>query len=231
MKSTSLAFFLLICGTALAQRNNLTKYATPDGKWSEGKVTLLDGSALSGMVLYNTRTSLVSLEAGSISRSFSAKTAQGFEFFDQDSLKNRQFFSLRTKDPITDGETDAFFEVLRQYNAFAVLLKTDRLNVQVKRKTSAYAQQYQTGVEADQAETLFLLGESAGMQPVIEIKRFGRASGKKEFSKVKATFNEENLNLFLAGKQPDAMRYIDEKGLDLRKPADLLTLLDHLFKS
>ena len=96
------------------------------------------GTELKGLVRYNGKTGVVSFESGRDSRSLTSRNLTGFEYFDERQSRQRIFYSLPYEDPVNNTEASLFFEVLRQYKDFAMLAKTDPLDVKQRQSNTHY---------------------------------------------------------------------------------------------
>src|SRR5688572_7704088 len=63
-------------------------------EWSDGSVMLKDGKELQGVLRYNETTGVLSVDAEGTTRSLSARSSLGFEYYDAIAQKQRVFYSL-----------------------------------------------------------------------------------------------------------------------------------------
>ena len=88
-----------------------------------------DGSEAKGLLKYNDKNGLLSYENGSDSRTFTARNVVGFEFFDEGMRKQRIFYSFPYEDSQNNIKRPLFFEVIKEFESFAVLSKVDPLEI------------------------------------------------------------------------------------------------------
>src|SRR5688572_29550505 len=90
-----------------------------------GSVHTLDDEVVKGKVTFNDNQGIVTVEKDGESRSFTSKKALGFEFEDKELSRDRVFHVLDYTDKATGFTNPAFFEVLAEFESFAVLAKID----------------------------------------------------------------------------------------------------------
>lgn len=150
-------FFLLIVfysENVFSQNLDLNRVGDSDVEWSEGSVTLNNGTVLTGLLKLYHNTGLLGFESGATSKSFTARTVLGFSYFDVREQKQRNFLSL-TYDDSKPKDDDAlavvkkdrqtiksekgvptFFEILVECKKFALINKVGRLSI--KQNTGEY---------------------------------------------------------------------------------------------
>src|SRR5690606_11305026 len=80
---------LLLCATGFAQRN------WPSEMWHEGKIVLVDGDTLAGLVKYDFQQNLVQFTANNKkAKIFTARKVLFVEIFDETVHKYRKLFVL-----------------------------------------------------------------------------------------------------------------------------------------
>ena len=128
--------FLLSSITANAQLNVQEVVDPSDLEWGEGSILLNDGTELKGLIKYNDRIGVVSFESGSISRSLTPRNISRFGFYDKREEKQRIFYSIINEDSKTNAKVYLFFELVKDLNTFAVLIKTDPISVEQRKISS-----------------------------------------------------------------------------------------------
>lgn len=127
---------------AAAQKVKLDKVIDSTAAWSKGEIVLTDTKQISGLIKYNKITGLLQYDNGSDFRSFTPAAVLGFNFYDSLKQKQRKFISYGFEDlqPRMDSLTRAkgistvkinpkFFEVLMEFDSFAILCSTSSLSV------------------------------------------------------------------------------------------------------
>ncbi len=82
---------------AHSQNVDINRMTAEDSEWNQGTITLTDGKIITGLVRLNTKTGLLGYESGASSKSFIARNALGFEYFDAVEIRKRRFLLLITK--------------------------------------------------------------------------------------------------------------------------------------
>jgi hypothetical protein len=100
-------------------------------KWSEGSIMLMDKTELTGLISYEDRNGILSFKNGEESKSFTTRSVMAFEFYDEDEGRQRVFYSLDYSDPDVGVSKRYFFEVVKEYTNFAILSRTDPMEIQV----------------------------------------------------------------------------------------------------
>lgn len=147
--------------------------------WSEGSIMTNDGTELFGLLRYNDKSGLLSYENGDRSRTFTARGVAGFEFFDDDKQRQRVFYSFPYEDA-QGVKKPLFFEVLLEFNDFAVLSKVDPIDISHKSvgmpggfnpATNMIVQDtyYGTSIEISQTETIYLMNAQSNIKPYVRI--------------------------------------------------------------
>lgn len=123
---------LLYAGLTSAQTNNETKLLAKaletDAPWIEGKIIQNDNSEENGEIRYNDRTGVLSFKSGANSGTYSARNLAGFQIIDPTTNESRVFISLPCETR-KGAIANQFLEIVRQYKQFAVMVKTDPVDV------------------------------------------------------------------------------------------------------
>src|SRR5687767_11254778 len=125
-KSFSVTIFLFLIRWVYSQDLSIDK---DENNWSHGAVILRDETQLKGLIKYNSVNGILSLNKGKDSQSFTPKTVQVFWFSDPQTKIERKFISLPYEDSNTGVERFYFFEILRELKNFALLSKTDPMEI------------------------------------------------------------------------------------------------------
>jgi hypothetical protein len=232
-----LFFCSFIALTRLACAQDLT-LSPAEIEWNEGTIMLNDETEIKGLLKYNDKTGVLSFENGSDSRSFTARSVRRFTFFDNIAAQNRQFYSVNYNDPKDGRDRPGFFEVLREFKTFALLSKSDP--VEIKQKGSAfYNTMYSTGavgtgqnyrrIVVSQNETLYIFDAEGNISPYM---KFTTEEIESTFLFDDGHSNRKKVldyNLIEAYTQPHyetLKQFAKENKLSFRKKAELLQILD-----
>jgi hypothetical protein len=151
-------------------------------EWFEGSIMTNEGEELKGLVWYNDNNGVLSFRDGSQARVFTARSVSGFEVFDENQRKQRLYFSLEYDDPdYQSGVRPYFFEVVKDFKSFAVLAKSNPVEIQTKSNNSGYYTPTPGMIapggnytEVSQTETIFFLNGKGKIEPYLKVV-------KKEF--------------------------------------------------
>ena len=217
----------------LAQDQNVQSVEATDADWGDGSILLNSGSELKGLVRYNDRTGVVAYESGTTSKSFTARTITGFEFFDHVQSRQRFFYSLLYQDG-NDMEAKVFFEVLRQYKEFAIIGKTDPIDVKKRDASKTYnafngtTMSKNAKITVTQTHTLYFLGDENKIQPYLQVihKMVDKVMFDRDRYKNKI-LDKEILEQQLGGKLSAVEKYAKEQKLELDEEEDFLKIMDY----
>lgn len=205
-------------------------------KWSEGRVFLTDGSELTGLVRFDDNSGILSFRDGDFSKTLIAKSASGFEFYDEELARQRFFFSREYDDGITYGKY-YFFEVLMELDHFALLSKVDPIAVEINNGGSApYMAPYGGAVlpggsysttEVHQTETIFVMGKDGEILPyvrILEKEISGLFGGKRTKNKF---YQKDLLEKYTGRHYQQLEAFAKKNGLNFKIKSDLLEILNH----
>jgi hypothetical protein len=128
--------------TAHAQTVKLNKVIDSAAVWSKGEIVMADTKKLNGLVRYNKLTGLLQFENDTNIKTLTPASVLSFTFYDSLQQKQRKFISYgfedmkslmdslaRTKGITPFKVNPKFFEILMEFNSFAVLCMTGPLTV------------------------------------------------------------------------------------------------------
>lgn len=232
----TLLFFFSLALSAQKKEKQDPHLLSDRAEWFEGTILLTNGTQLEGLVKYNDRNGVLSYENGGESKVFTPLRISGFEFFDESYQKQRVFYTLDYEDSQTGVERPQFFEVLRDYQTFAVLSKMDRidLNEKIVTNSSYYnlGSSTRTKVTISQTETIYLMNSDGEIRPYLEI--VNSEDGEKSMLtgkdvKTKNKMVDEDLLLdYLTEPVYRQLEYFaNTNELKFKKKADLLKILEY----
>jgi hypothetical protein len=208
-------------------------------EWFDGSILLTNGKEYRGLVKYNDKTDIVSIENGRESKSFTARHVKGFEFFDEVAQQQRLFFSVEVEDKINNIKRPLFFEVLVDSKEFALLSKIAPIRVERREystpamfnpATGSFSAGRYYGYPAtiSHTETLFLFSKEGEIRPLLEIKEkeidgmfFDRSIVKNRI------LDDEVLKRFTNHHYKKLVSYAKENSLSVKEKGDLITLLKY----
>lgn len=198
-----------------------------------GSVQNLDGELFKGKVTFNDNLGIVTVENDGESRSFTPKKAISFEFEDMDLSRHRVFHVFDYTDKETGFTNPAFFEVLGEFESFAVLAKIDRIETKpqkgiMPRTTSTMVASDHNKV-AFQKETIFIMNDTGGIEPYLELREKEieglyfdtRTSNRKKY------IDRNLIEEYTGTLYPDLEAYARDNNLSFKVKENLVKILDH----
>ncbi len=230
---------LVLCNATAFPQLNVDAELLAGPEWFQGSLVLNSGKEYRGLIKYNDKTDIVSVENGRESKSFTARHVSGFEFFDEVSKKQRVFFSIPVEERIANAKRPLFFEVLMESRDFALLSKIAPIRVDRREystptmfnpATGSFAAGRFYGYPAtiSQTETLFFFSKEGEIRPFLEIKEkeidgmfFDRSVVKNRL------LDDDALRRFTSGHYNELISYAQENSLDIKEKNDLITILNY----
>lgn len=239
--STKLAFLscLFTVITAMGQSDVVVEKLAEDAyNWSEGSVLLNDGTELFGVLKFDDKTGLLSYKNGDNSKTLIARNVAGFEFYDEKMKRQRVFYSLEFGEDAYNKKFH-FFEVLKEFKAFAVLSKVDPIEIQQRTHGNNSPTMNANGAmgpsvgimytttEVEQTETIYFMDINNNISPYVKIVErdidglFSRHRTKNKF------IAEELFQIYAGDDFQQLVRFADENDLSFKSKKDLIRILDH----
>jgi hypothetical protein len=215
---------------------------------NEGTVILNDGKELTGLLAYNDKTGILKFERGNDSRSLTARNVMAFEVYDPNFDDNRMFYSLQKEDPETGAIRPFFFELIKDFKSFAVLVRKEPVNIKDKtdwnplsnnnlnsnpnannpNSYSGLGSRGKTVIE--QVETFYLLSPQGSPEPYFS--RIVSNNAEKNLfvkdQKVKEKFVSKDLLKEYVGSNFEKLQaYADENRLSFKEKSDFLKILEY----
>lgn len=208
-------------------------------EWFPGSVMLNNGHEIKGLIKYNDKTDIVSIENARLSKSFTARHVKAFEFFDELEEKQRVFFSADVEDRVYQVRRPLFFEVLVDLQDFALVSKIAPIRVDKREyATPAMFNPATGGFSAGRyygypstishTETLFFFSKDGKLKPFLEIKEKEIDGMFVDRSIVKnKIINPDLLKKYTSSHYAQLLRYAEKNELSLNQKQDLVSLLNH----
>ena len=208
-----------------------------NAEWFEGTIMLTDGSELKGLVKYTDQNGVLSFQDGTNSKVLTATRVVGFEFFDESLQKQRVFYTFPYEDSETNVVRPLFFEVVREYSSFAILSKTDP--VDVEQKVSRNPMSYSPNATAlttnrrlvvSQEETIYLMNAQGEIKPYFKIVN-EESTGMLASGDVKTKnkmVDDDLLIEFVTEPVYEKLRtFAKQNNLSFKRKDDFLKILDY----
>lgn len=236
MRPIGLILLFFIANYCSAQELDDLMQVTP--AWTTGKLVLQHGEAVSGELFYDELQSVLHYRAryGERPKLYTSNEVASFELEDRETGKKRTFYAFDFEDPQKSIVRPLFFELIQEYNEFAVLLKTDpaEFNQQVGTRKSAVQQQnaMQTSghvMRVQQVQTLCFMDTQGLIEPYvsIEIREIDGMLTDRVVNKHK-TLDKTLPEKYFGKEEYQKMRqYAKENSLDLDKLPDFLKAISY----
>src|SRR5215203_5333883 len=121
MKTLPTLLFVILSFHIVYSQKNSDSRVVAGPEWFDGSLLLNNGREIKGLIKYNDKSDIVSIENGRESKSFTARHVRGFEFFDEIEKKQRVFYAVDIEDRFSKVKRPLFFEILMELKEFAVL--------------------------------------------------------------------------------------------------------------
>jgi hypothetical protein len=232
-------YCLFIVLTCFFSRNALAQDLSlgPDNAdWNEGKITLTNGTVLTGLIHYNTKTGFVKFDNGRESKAITARSATQFEYFDAVRNVGRKFYSIETED-LKGIKRPQFFEILKELKNFAVIYSQHPMELKQKEgwdsNYSVLFDNPNTGtrkIVASQSEVIYLIDTEGDINPYLIIMVEAKPRDYVKGTKVKTRNKIIGEKYFkeLTGEFYSQLKaYAEQFDLEFADREDLLRILDH----
>ena len=235
MRKLNVLLAALLIGASLELRGQVAE-ALIDSEvaWSKGSVMLKDGKEMKGTLKYSDNTGVLSFQDGDNSRTLTPRNVIAFEFQDEDEGRQRIFYSLEDKEEDTDIKKWYFFEVLHEFQTFAVLSKVTPIQID---KTSNGSFNTATGfpvtgssrVEVSQVEVISFMNQSGKLEPYLRVVEKEVDNGWYDYSSTKNKIIDDEVFPKYAGKHwPKVKAYAEENKLKFKRRSDFIKALKYL---
>lgn len=238
MRPLPIAFLLvMVCAIPTLSQTYDDLLAGPE--WFDGSVMLNNGHEIKGLIKYNDKTDIVSIENARLSKSFTARHVKAFEFYDEVERKQRVFYSVDIEDRVYQVQRPLFFEVLVDLQDFALLSKIAPIRIDKREyATPAMFNPATGGFSAGRyygypstishTETLFFFSKDGKLKPFLEIKEKEIDGMFVDRSIVKNRIvNPDLLKKYTSSHYSQLVSFAQKNDLDLKEKDDLVSLLNH----
>lgn len=238
MRPLPIAFLLvMLCSFPSLSQSYDDLLAGPE--WFDGSVMLNNGHEIKGLIKYNDKTDIVSIENARLSKSFTARHVKAFEFYDEVERKQRVFYSVDIEDRVYQVQRPLFFEVLVDLRDFALLSKIAPIRIDKREyATPAMFNPATGGFSAGRyygypstishTETLFFFSKDGKLKPFLEITEKEIDGMFVDRSVVKNRIvNPDLLKKFTSSHYSQLVSFAQKNDLDVKEKDDLVSLLHH----
>lgn len=197
-----------------------------------GKVVLIDGSEITGNIVFNDNDGIVIVHVdGNDTKSFNAKRLLGFQFYASELGRLRRFYCIESVDEETGMKNAEIFEVLKEFPKFAVLSKIGRLksvtpaNIIGKRPAKTVTDR--KDLKMVQTETIYFVNSEGLFEAYLEFKTKEKERDLLDTHSRSSRFIEVDLfGKYTAEHYPALGKYADKNKLSFQSKEDLIKILD-----
>lgn len=238
LSALNVCIVLIICAIsndAFSQLSEDSKIINYDTTAYEGIVKTAKGENLNGKIVFNDNFGLVTLHQGNESRTFNSKTVMMFEFFDVRLDRKRTFISLEFLEPDTGMKAMHFFEVLRELNEFALLVRIDRVtNAKNPLTPDLVPNAGMPGTvthpkkhQVKQTRTVYFINANGLFEPYLKITEIERHDDLFHVNRERADYiNSELFAKYTAPHFRALAKFAKENKLSFKDLGDVMTILD-----
>lgn len=228
---------LLICISAtLSAQRELPILSENLEEWNDGSIILNNGTELIGKVRFNAFEGILSFQNGKDSRSLRANSVQTFEYHDPRTNSKRTYFTIPQEDDVNGLVRPMFFEVIRQFENFAVLAKITPIAAQeITNRSPSMDPNFDQSplytnkfIKLEYKEEFYVLSESGDLEEFAEMKRI-MTKGQlfdKNAKHTKIT-DRHVLKQHFAPHYEAMEKYAKENDLEWDEREDMVKLLDY----
>jgi hypothetical protein len=179
-----LVFCAFVLNVVSAQETPTEQSEVPKGTareipWYKGSIILSDGTDLTGLVRFNDWNGAVAhMDPDGETRAFNARNVSAFGFYDEEERRDRMFYTFEIENHDDNLMRPYFFEVVREYSNFGILVKKDPADLAERERvyaifvpgvvTSDMSVAF-TKVVAERIETVYLMDAATGeIKPYIQ---------------------------------------------------------------
>lgn len=200
--------------------------------WSIGKITLDGGKVLEGLVYYNSNFGTIQYKQKENSQvtSYQEANVLALSFFDTALNRTRNYLTLHYKIKDDGIEGDLFFEVIREYENFAVLSRLTKAVLFFPTGPSDFGDVINDFVKKKkivQLEGVFFLGEDNELELYTLTKSTTVDGMLLDYNKSQTQVVKANLLSTFTGEYwPTLNAYIEDNDLKPKRKSDLIRVLD-----
>jgi hypothetical protein len=194
-----------------------------------GKIQLTDGTELTGTIVFNDNDGSVTFQRDDESRSFNARTLLGFEFYDRQSLRTRRFYSMQFDNPETGVIEPNIFEVLKEFDSFAVLSGFSRIKATGSSNSMGMLSTAngKNSLTLEQFETIYFVTTDGKLEPYLVIIERERSGDFLDYNTKRNKFVRPELFKKYTGEHFKSLTtYAKANDLSFKRKSDLIEILN-----
>lgn len=239
-----LPLFIFLCLSGVkGNGQGSTDLSENSVEWNPGGVEMIDGKVLEGLVKYEPRTGLLSLSSGDAPTYFSPSQVLEFWYQDPSFDARRTYYSLIDSSEDKDGLNYSYFEVLKEFQTFAILSRKEPLSTKIKYADDNSTPSHtfsshpddgatQAGTVSALTEILYVLDENGGLKPFLRLTN-KYADGTLLFVNYERqghenkSLNDDIIATCTAPYYEQIREYATKNKLSFKDKDDLMKILDY----
>lgn len=197
-------------------------------KWCEGIMVLNNNTELKGYIKHNDKLSLIKFKKNLDEEevSFAESSIITMEYFDPGQSRHRKFAAFRVKVEEAGWTGNVFFEIMFEFESFAVLSKREPVNPAIRARNNNYSTSY-VKVGYEQFERICLIGTDGKAEVLLIANEFERDRWSSSSSKIKHYFKKALLVKHMGPKWELVNTYVKKNKLRLKEKKDLMLALEY----
>ena len=197
-------------------------------KWRTGSIVLEDNSILKGLVQFNDKLGMIKFrkDTDSAEESFVETSVLAMRLYDEDEARPRNFATFNVKDESSGQQLAMLFEILMEFENFALLARVERVNIGVRARQDGFGNYRLVKVGYEQFEHLCLVNEDGIATVVLAVSEFER--DKLSFaSKLKPYLDKRALEKYLGDGWDRFEGLVKTNKLNLRRRDDFIRAFEY----
>jgi hypothetical protein len=205
-------------------------------EWTNGSLITSDDEELSGKLRYDDLQCILFYRDGKTEKTFSARQVKMFRLNDSLKRSDRLFYALEFEDRKFNIKRPLFFELIREFKAFAVLSKVDPVEFNElpgkPRGSQNLAKESNGVIRVEQFETICFMSSAGLIEPYLELEIIIKNGVFAERVRNKETILNDALfeKYFGEGATAKIMTYVKHNGLQMSNKEDFLNILNYYEK-
>jgi hypothetical protein len=209
--------------TALAQHDTLKS----NSDWNSGVLTLKEGTIMEGFINHNEKLRSIKFKAklqdeGELS--FAEMSILSMKYFDNNTLKTREFYTWEVEDDGSTIQGPAVYEVIMVMKNFVVLAR--KFAVLPTSGSRSRKDSNSSKIEYDKVEKLFLAGEGTKAE-LLWLGALKDEGSKSHGSQIQPFFAADVMKKYAASYWRDIKSFVKQNRLDLERKTDLMKALTY----
>jgi hypothetical protein len=198
-------------------------------EWKKGSLVLDNNSTLNGLIQFNDKLGMIKFKKtpGGAEESFVETSIFAMQLYDEDTRSWRNFAVFNINEEETGRQGTLLFEVLIEFNKFALLTRIEPVNLATRNRQDSFGQYQTVKVGYEQFEKFCLVDQEGTATLVLAVSEFER----KKFSmapKLKPILDKLAIEKYLGGDWEKFQELVKRNKLNLKKRDDFIRAFEYL---